>query len=295
MQVAREGGNIAIAPEGNRTYSGKTEYINPAIATMAKLLQLPIALYRIEGGYGIQPRWSDSIRNGKMRASVYRVIEPQEYAEYSNEQLFSEIRDGLTVNDCRDDGCRYRSGRRAEHLERAAYVCPWCGLTSFRSKGNRIRCEICGREVEYGEDKRLKGVGCVFPFTWYSEWYDYQKGFVRSLDLPAHTESPLFRDTADLYEVILRRRKNRLRKRASFALYGDRITIDEQGKQPLTLPFGEITVATVLGRNKLNLYLKDGVYQVKGEPHFNALKYVNFYYHYKTLTGDSTDGEFLGL
>ncbi|MBO5487999.1 MAG: 1-acyl-sn-glycerol-3-phosphate acyltransferase, partial [Eubacterium sp.] len=30
-QVAREGGTIAIAPEGNRTFSGKTEYIKPSI------------------------------------------------------------------------------------------------------------------------------------------------------------------------------------------------------------------------------------------------------------------------
>ena len=295
VQVAREGGNIAIAPEGNRTYSGKTEYMNPAIVTMAKMLRLPIALYRIEGGFGVQPRWSDNIRKGRIRASVYRVIEPEEYAKYSNEQLFNEIRNGLTVNDCRDDGHRYRSGRRAEHLERAAYVCPWCGLTPFRSKGNRIRCETCGREIEYGEDKRLKGVGFDFPFTWYSDWYDYQNEFVRSLDLLAHTETPFFRDTSDLYEVILRQKKNKLRRCASFALYGDRITIDEQGEQPLTLPFEGIAAASVLGRNKLNLYLKDVVYQVKGEPHFNALKYVNFYYRYKTLTEENKDGEFLGL
>ena len=80
-----------------------------------------------------------------------------------------------------------------------------------------------------------------------------------------------------------------------FALYGDRITVDEQGEQPLTLPFEEIEAASVLGRNKLNLYLKDVVYQVKGEHHFNALKYVNFYYRYKTLTEENKDGEFLGL
>ena len=49
-KVAKEGGTIAIAPEGNRTYSGKTEYISPAIASMAKMINLPIALFRIEGG-----------------------------------------------------------------------------------------------------------------------------------------------------------------------------------------------------------------------------------------------------
>ena len=43
LRIAREGGTIAIAPEGNRTYSGRTEYMNPAIAGLAKKLKLPIA------------------------------------------------------------------------------------------------------------------------------------------------------------------------------------------------------------------------------------------------------------
>ena len=36
--VAREGGTICIAPEGNRTYSGRTEYMRPSIASLAKKL-----------------------------------------------------------------------------------------------------------------------------------------------------------------------------------------------------------------------------------------------------------------
>lgn len=52
-QVVQEGGSIVIAAEGNRTYSGKTEYINPTIVKMIKFLQIPIATIRIEGGYGI--------------------------------------------------------------------------------------------------------------------------------------------------------------------------------------------------------------------------------------------------
>ena len=43
VKVAREGGTIAIAPEGNRTYDGRTGHINPAVAKLAKLLKLPIA------------------------------------------------------------------------------------------------------------------------------------------------------------------------------------------------------------------------------------------------------------
>ena len=58
IKVAAEGGSIAIAPEGNRTYSGKTEYMNPSIAALARKLGLPIAFVKIEGGYGTHPFFS---------------------------------------------------------------------------------------------------------------------------------------------------------------------------------------------------------------------------------------------
>ena len=89
IRVAREGGTIAIAPEGNRTYSGRTGYMNPAIAGLARMLKLPIALFRIEGGYGVHPRWSDVVRRGRMHAYVSRVIEPEEFAGLSKAELES--------------------------------------------------------------------------------------------------------------------------------------------------------------------------------------------------------------
>ena len=67
LKVAKEGGSIAIAPEGNRTYSGRTEYMNPSIVALARKLGMPILLYRIEGGYGSEPRWSDVVRKGPMK------------------------------------------------------------------------------------------------------------------------------------------------------------------------------------------------------------------------------------
>ena len=47
IRLAREGGTIAMAPEGNRTYDGKPVNINPAIAPLAKKLKLPIALIEL--------------------------------------------------------------------------------------------------------------------------------------------------------------------------------------------------------------------------------------------------------
>ncbi|MBQ3864743.1 MAG: 1-acyl-sn-glycerol-3-phosphate acyltransferase [Clostridia bacterium] len=293
IRVAREGGTLAMAPEGNRTYSGKTEYMNPAVAHLAKRLRLPIALYRIEGGYGVQPRWSDGIRKGRMHAGVSRVIEPEEFENMSDEELYEVIREGLYVNEAAPGG-RYVSKRKAEYLERMAYVCPFCGFSKWESRGDITRCVTCGREVRYGEDKRMEGIGFEFPFPYVNDWYEFQQRYVNSQDLLADPDRILFRDTADLYEVIAYKRKNRIAEKQTVLLYGNRIEIGcGEGRQSFS--FADITGTAVLGRNKLNIYAGEKIMQLKGDPHFNALKYMNLYYRYRNQTQGDQNGEFLGL
>ena len=294
IRVAREGGTIAIAPEGNRTYSGKTEYMNPTIAAFARKLGLPIALYRIEGGYGVQPRWSDGVRKGTMRSYVSRVIEPEEYATLTNDELLTEIENGLFVNEATADGF-FRSAHRAEYLERAIYVCPFCGLSVFESHGAEIECCTCHRKVMYGEDKRLSGVGFDFPFAFVNDWYEYQKEFVCRLDTTQHTKQPLYRDIASLREVIVYKRKIDVCQDATLCLYGDRVTVNEGTENERVFRYADVTAMAVLGRNKLNIYHDNHVYQVKGDKRFNALKYVNIYFRAKNIAKGDEHSEFLGL
>ena len=282
-KVAKEGGTIAIAPEGNRTYSGKTEYISPAIASMAKMIKLPIALMRIEGGYGVQPRWSDCVRKGKMRAYVSEVIEPEVYKELTNEELAKRIEDGLYVNEAVADA-KFHSNKRAEFLERAIYVCPYCGLSEFESHGNEMECKKCHRKVLYGADKSLKGLGYEHPFPFVNEWYDYQQDFINNLDVTKHVETPLYEENTTLSEVILYKKKVELRKEAKIQLYGDKIIIDAGTEDELKFPFSEVSAISVLGKNKANIYYDKKVYQIKGSERFNSLKYVNIFYRYKNIS-----------
>ena len=104
IKVAREGGSICLAPEGNRTFSGLPCYSNPAITPLVKKLGLPLVIFRIEGGYGIQPRWSDVCRKGKMRAYVSRIIEPEEYADLSREELYDLLQKELYVDETQNGG-----------------------------------------------------------------------------------------------------------------------------------------------------------------------------------------------
>ncbi len=294
LRVAREGGTIAIAPEGNRTYSGRTEYMSPAIASLARKLGMPIALYRIEGGYGVQPRWSDVIRRGHMRSYVAEVIEPEAYATMTNEELMARIESGLYVNEAVVSGT-FHHKKRAEYLERAIYVCPFCGPAAQTSAGATVTCTACGRQVVYEPTKELTGVGFAFPFRFVADWYDYQKELVNTLNPADYVETPLFRDAVSLWDVQTNKRKTCLRQLDSAALYGDRIVVGEGGDDTLTLPFTEITACAVLGRNKLNVYHGGNVYQFRGDKHFNALKYVNIYYRHKNVSKGEAHVKFLGL
>ena len=293
-RVAKEGGTIAIAPEGNRTYSGVTEYIKPSIVSLVRFLRLPIAFYKIEGGYGVQPRWSDVKRRGRMHAGVSCVMEPEEYKDMSDDALYERICRELYVDEYQIED-QYFHKKSAEYLERAIYVCPDCGLSEFESAGNVITCKKCGKQIRYRSDKRLEGIGCEFPFSTVTEWYRYQVDFVNGLDYTKNTDALIYEDHVELSEVILYQGKNLLREHASFRLYGDRFVVDEGSEAELVLPFSELGVVTVLGKNKLNIYHGDKVYQIKGSKRLNSLKYMNFYYRFKNLTEEVEDGKFLGL
>lgn len=291
VRVAREGGTIALAPEGNRTFSGKTEYINPSIAKLAKLLKLPVALFRIEGGYGVEPRWSDKTRRGRMRAYVSEVIEPEGFGRMTNDELYERICEGLSVNEARDDAL-FKSSRTAEYLERAIYVCPFCGFAVFHSEGCEIECQSCHRRIRYGEDKRLSGVGFDFPFAFVNDWYEYQKEFINRAD-----NLKEFRDEGVcVSEVIACERKIKLYKEAALDLKPDHVAVTSEGTEVMRLPFEEVEAAAVLGRRKLNIYHGGKIYQFKGQKRFNALKYVHYIYHYRNQQKSGGEhGDFLGL
>ncbi len=293
LRIVKEGGTIAIAPEGNRTYSGKTENIKTTIAHLAKAIHLPVIIYRIEGGYGVQPRWSDKPRKGSMHAYVSRIISLEELDGMSREELYEVICRELYVNEAVADGI-FRSDHKAEYIERMVYVCPYCGLSEFRSSGNETECLTCHRKMEYHEDKHISGVGYDLPFEFANDWYEYQNDFVSNLDVTQYYNSPAFSDSADISEVIVYKRKQKMCRGAHLSLFGDRIEITGDGSIWI-LPFEEVTAAAVLGRNKLNIYHNNRIYQFRGDRHFNALKYVNFYYRYRNQIQGDDNGEFLGL
>lgn len=293
MRVSKEGGSIAIFPEGNRTFSGKTEAIKGTIAPFAKALKLPIAIFHIEGGYGVHPRWSDKTRGGKMTAGVSEIIEYEDYKSLSDSELYNLICDKLYIDEGKVDG-EYPSKKSAEYLERAMYYCPHCGLSEWESSGNYAWCKKCGVKIEYLPTKELKAVNGEFPYRFMTEWYDAQCSFIRELDLSRYTDTPVYTDIVNYLEVIPCKKKISIGDGVKFSAYGDRFEID-LGDKTEVIKYADITASGVLGRNKMNFYHSKRIFQIRADKHFNAVKYVNIYYHaHNILKGDTKYG-FLGL
>lgn len=292
LRVAREGGSIAIAPEGNRTFSGKTGYFKPSIVKLAKTIKLPIAIFRIEGGYGVQPRWASNVRKGKMRCYVKRVIEYDEYKNMSDDELYSLLKEELYVDESKIIG-EYHHKDLANFIERTIYFCPDCGLSHFKSHRNILTCTKCGKEFRYLPNKRFEGVGFDCSYKSVTEWYEAQEKFVLGLDLDKYEKEPAFIDRARFSKVILYKSKTAIDKNAEISLYGNRIEVSCK-KEKFTFEFDVTDAVTVLGRNKVNVYFGGEVFQIKGSKSFNGLKYVNIFNRYANGK-KGENNEFLGL
>lgn len=293
IRVAKEGGTIAVAPEGNRTFSGRTEYMSDSIVPLARKLGMPVALYRLEGGYGVHPRWSDVVRRGKMRGYVSRVISPEEYANLSDEEFFKIIKEGLYVDEAVADA-KFVHPRAAEYLERAIYVCPKCGLSTFESNKDLLFCTKCGLSARYTPTKEFEAVQGDLPFRFVADWYDYQADFIRHWNPTACDENPLYVENISLSEVIPAQRKELICKDAILSLFRDRMEI-KTDTTTMEFTFEDATAVTVLGKNKLNVYHGGKIYQIVGSKRFNALKYVHIYNRCRNIGKGVGHEQFLGL
>ena len=292
MKVVKEGGTIALAPEGNRTYSGKTGYMNPAISKLCKSLNIPIALFRIEGGYGKMPRWADEVRGGKMHAGVVKVITPDEFKKMTDDELLDVIHKYLDIDECADTKSLYPSEKSAEYVERFLYYCPNCGFTTIKSNGRLISCTKCNTTHKYLDNKTLEGINTKTQFNTLKEWYDAQESYI--LNTKISKDEPTYTDNISFISVIPYTKKNVIDDNASSRLFEDRIEVSYNNTN-LIMDFRDIKTVSCVDRNKLNIYFKDDVYQFKGDKRFNPLKYMHFYYKKQhELNGDLND-KFLGL
>lgn len=266
IKVSKEGGNIAIFLEGNRTWTNSQFPIPRSAESLVRKLGVDLVLFNLKGGYGVDPRWSNVVRKGKFTSKVARRLSAEEIKEMSDEELHNVIVDALDVKDG-IDGSLYKSKKRAEHLERMMYVCPCCKeKNTLRSEGIYVTCSKCNEQIEYTENLKLRYQGSDHELK---DYYKMQLDEVKNAVIEEDKE--IFSDEGIvLYDQTT----------------GTRVLVD-QGRMSLTdkaihvndfkLDLTKITSSSLIGGNMITINTDKVAYIAIGDERFNSMKYVHYF------------------
>ena len=224
LRRLRKGVSVAMFAEGNRSFNGLTNEILPATGKLARSSGVKLITYRLDGAYFTSPRWSASLRRGKMTGRIVRVYAPEELKAMSAEEVNAAIRRDLFVDAYavqREWMIPYRGKNLAEHLETVLCRCPRCGAVgSLKSAGDTLRC-TCGFSVRYNEYGFFEGEDA--PFDNVTDWDAAQTRELLAL-ADAAVDAPIFTDDGmDLKEVFLDSHTDSPLGSGRMALYADRL------------------------------------------------------------------------
>lgn len=295
LRVIKEGGTVAVFPEGNRTYSGELCYISPAITKFLKMSRVPIIIYNINGGYGVDPRWGLEKRKGNLNGKIKRIIYPEEYQKLDENELHELILNELNVQNVPTLET-FKSNNRAECIERVIFRCPECQeINTIVSKQNEFTCTKCGATWEYTENLSITKDGELYKLPYVKDWYNEQVKYILSYDV--ETEDVIFEDqNVEIYSFTSGKNKALLGI-GTVKLYKDHLEFINEN-ETLSYLITDMEGVAVGGKSGILFRISDVAYRIRDHKelrnNFNSLKYVFMINHIKNKN-KKEEQEFLGI
>lgn len=301
VRTLRNGMNVALFPEGNRSYDGRTGEINVATGKLIKVSGANLVTYRLEGGYFTTPRWAATVRKGKLYGHVVNVYSKEQLKELKPEEIVALVKADLYEDAYERQAAApiaYKGKRLAEGLECSLAVCPGCrSIGSLVTKNASISCKTCSlsttiNEYGYFEDG--------FMFHTVTEWDDFQTEFFREFtqdalaapeaeaitpeqeadaegaEIPEIRQQELFSDDGVEVVIFKEDHSEQLLGTGQFCMYTDKITLVlEDGTVAMNLPLEAVSDMSIFGRANI-VFTADGNihYEAKARTLINARKYL---------------------
>lgn len=274
LERLREKKNVALFPEGNRSFNGLTGDFVDSTGKLVRRSGATLVTYRLHGGYFTSPRWGKGMRRGRIRGEIAHVYLPETLKHMSEEQINAAIRRDLFVDaysDQKRDPIPYRGRNPALGLESTLFLCPLCGsFSALHSEGNIISCS-CGYRAEYDEYGYLQEKsGNTVTIT---ELDQRQHAYLNQLSGES-SDALVFEDPV-LAERIGRDHQVLSSERTMLRAWRDGLAVGE-----LFLPYTSVTGIAINQRNLLILHFRDendGHLELSGPISFSALKYLYLY------------------
>lgn len=257
LRVTRAGYNVALFPEGNRTWDGVTREFPASTGKLIKQSGASLVTFRLRGGYLSSPRWSgDSVRRGLLRGELVKVYTAEELKGMSALQINAAIARDIHVDAFDDQRSRpilYHGRNLAENLETLLFICPKCfSHATLYSAGDDFRCRRCGFATHYAPTGAFVGGDTPFPDV--RSWNRWQDKQIEKLCREAKEEQPIFSDeNLELYSIQTGR-SSELVARGELTLYRDHLELPGG----ISLPVGQITGMSLRGPTDLYVGTANG-------------------------------------
>lgn len=278
--------DVAMFPEGNKSWDGSTGFISRRTAEIFKQVECGLVTYRFDGDYLRSPRWARAKRRGKVFGQVIGEYSAEQLKEMSVDEIYDII-----VRDLNADAYeyqeehhnRYRGKALAEGLENLTYLCPVCRkFDGIHAEGNEFHCE-CGMKAVYDEYGYLNG-DMIADYNTTIKWNTFQKQWLREHkdELISQTDKPFsYDDNMYLYQIVDNERVL-VAQGVSAQLYGDRIAVSNGSECIETFGWADITKLGMFRNNGLYLTCRDSRYELYRAEGFSLIKYFSLW---RILTG----------
>lgn len=280
LERLRQGQNVCMMAEGNRSFSGETGWISPRNAALVRESGAGLVTLRLHGGYFQNPRWSTEVRRGPSWGEAVHEYTPADIAAMTDEELTEAIRSDLYVNAYDDQAQRrgrYRCRRPAEKLETALFLCPDCGrFSTLRSEGDRFLCEGCGMDLrfnEYGYFEPAAEKGRPAPFDTVLAWDRWQQKALRERLAQPNGGEPLFTDRGLRLSLVEPGKRTSERLSGELRLYRDRLELTN-GRESIRFPVASVEKISVVLRDTLLFTAAGQYWELRPEKPISALKYL---------------------
>lgn len=256
IRTLKDGHNVCIFPEGNRTWDGRTRDFPAATGKLAKSSGCSLVTFRITGGYFASPRWAGkATRRGRTFGELVNVYTPEQLKTMSAEEVNRHIAEDIYEDAYarqREVQIPFKGRRLAESLETLLFICPKCGeLHSLKSSGSRFGCTKCGANVEYTPTGFFEGGS--FPYDNVCDWSEWQIGQLRRICQEAG-DDVIFEDEDIPLSRVITAKGAEFLGRGRLALYKDRLELPGS----IVIPAEKVTGMSMLGSSVLFLGTADG-------------------------------------
>lgn len=287
LENLRSGISVAMYPESERSWDGRTQVISKKTAVLAKESGAGLVTMQTNGSYLRTPHWARAKRNGPTFGRVMHEYTADDLEKMSVDEIYEAICEDLYVDAFEFNRIhmkKYRGRNLAENVELLCYICPKCeAIGQMSSEGDYVKCEACGYTLKYNVYGFFEGEEVIYDNT--ALWSSWQKSWLKENAgrLKKQTEKPILSNKGVNISVKDEDgNMNDLLKDAFSYFYGDRIEIVKDGRVCFSFKLEDISKLGAFGRRMLMFTCSGKYYKLWCEKEF--ISEYQYYGLWRVLT-----------